>query len=123
MKTRRMNPLNNRILIDTIKTLKTASKSSRKPLWKALAEDLDKPKRKRVAVNLSRINRYTKEGQIVAVPGKVLAAGWLDHSVKIAAFSFSELAKEKIKEAKGESMSLLDLLESGIKPSQIKIMK
>jgi large subunit ribosomal protein L18e len=115
--------LNNRILIDTIKTLKGTSKTSGKAIWKALAEDLDKPKRKRVAVNLSRINRYTDEGQVVAVPGKVLASGWLDHGVKIAAFSFSELAKEKIKQAKGESMSLLELLESGIEPNQIKIMK
>ena len=123
MKLKRMNPLNNRILIDTIKTLKEASKSSGKKIWKALAEDLDKPKRNRVAVNLSRINRYTDEGQVVAVPGKVLAAGWLDHGVTIAAFSFSNLAKEKIKHAKGESMNLIDLLESGIEPSQIKIMK
>ena len=118
-----MNPLNNRILIDTIKTLKEASKSSGKKIWKASAEDLDKPKRNRVAVNLSRINRYTDEGQVVADPGKVLAAGWLDHGVTIAAFSFSNLAKEKIKHAKGESMNLIDLLESGIEPSQIKIMK
>jgi large subunit ribosomal protein L18e len=123
MKTKRLNKLNNRILIDTIKSLKEASKSSGKKIWKALAKDLDKPKRKRVAVNLSRINRYTDEGQVVAVPGKVLAAGWLDHEVTIAAFSFSELAKEKIKQAKGESMNLIDLPESGIEPKNIKIMK
>lgn len=113
----------NRDLINTIQTLKQASKSSRKAIWKALAEELDKSKRSRVAINLSRINRHTKEGEIIAIPGKVLASGNLDHSVKIAAYSFSSLAKDKILLAKGEYMSLIDLLDSDIEPKQIKIMK
>jgi large subunit ribosomal protein L18e len=115
--------MKNSTLIDTIKTLEKASKESDKALWKALAKELDKPKRVRVSVNLSRIDRYTEEGAVVAVPGKVLAAGNLSKSVKIAAFNFSEGAVEKIKAAKGEYMSLEELLASGIEPSQIKIMK
>ena len=113
----------NRDLINTIQTLKKASKSSRKAIWKALAEELDTSKRRRVAVNLSRINRHSKEGEIIAVPGKVLASGNLDHSIKIAAYSFSSLAKEKIRLAEGEYMSLLELLDSSIEPKQIKIIK
>ena len=115
--------MNNQTLIDTIKALKDASKESGKAIWKALAEELDKPKRRRVSVNLSRIDRHTEEGEVVAVPGKVLAAGSLSKPVKIAAFSFSEGAVEKIKTAKGEYMSLDELLASGVEPSQIRIMK
>ncbi len=115
--------MNNRELIDTIKVLEKASRESGKAIWKALAKELDKPKRIRASVNLSRINRHTEEGQVVAVPGKVLAAGNLTKSVKIAAFNFSAGAIEKIKAAKGEYMSLEELLASGIEPSQIKIMK
>ena len=115
--------MNNRELIDTIKVLEKASRESGKAIWKALAKELDKPKRIRVAVNLSRINRHTEEGEVVAVPGKVLAAGNLTKGVKIAAYNFSAGAVEKIKAAKGETMSLEALLESGIEPSQIKIMK
>ena len=115
--------MKNQPLIDTIQALKDASKDSGKAIWKALAEELDSPKRRRVAVNLSRIDRHTEEGEIVAVPGKVLAAGNLSKPVKIAAFSFSEGAIEKIKLAKGEHMSLDELLASGVEPSQIRIMK
>ena len=115
--------MNNIDLLNTITVLKKASRSTKKAIWKALAEELDKPKRRRVTVNLSRINRYTKEGQVVAVPGKVLATGLLDHAVKVAAFDFSDMAKKKIELVKGESMSLTELLESGIEPRQIKIMK
>lgn len=115
--------MKNQMLIDIIKALKEASKESGKAIWKALAEELDTSKRRRVAVNLSRINRHTEEGEVVAVPGKVLASGSLSKPVKIAAFSFSEGAIEKIKMAKGEYMSLNELLISGIEPKQIRIMK
>jgi large subunit ribosomal protein L18e len=113
----------NQTLIDTIQALKDASNESGKAIWKALAEELDAPKRRRVTVNLSRIDRHTGEDEVVAVPGKVLAAGSLSKPLKIAAFSFSEGAIEKIKLAKGEHMSLDELLASGIEPSQIRIMK
>ena len=115
--------MKNRLLIDTIKAFKDASEESGKKLWKALAEELDAPKRRRVVVNLSRIDRHTEEGEVVAVPGKVLAAGNLSKPIKIAAFNFSEGAIEKIKESKSEYMTLNALLSSGIDPSQIRIMK
>jgi large subunit ribosomal protein L18e len=115
--------MKNQILIDAIKSLKEASKESGKALWKALAEELDSPKRRRVVVNLSRIDRHTEEGEVVAVPGKVLAAGNLSKPIKIAAFNFSEGAIEKIKQSKSEHMTLDELLSSGIEPSQIRIMK
>ena len=115
--------MKNQTLIDTIKALEDASKESGKALWKAIAKELDKPKRIRAVVNLSRIDRHTNEGDIVAVPGKVLAAGNLSKGVKIAAFNFSEGAVEKIKAAKGDHMSLIELLESGVETSQIRIMK
>jgi large subunit ribosomal protein L18e len=115
--------MKNQTLINTITTLKKASKASGKAIWKALAEDLDKSKRNRASINLSRIDRHTEEGEYVAVPGKVLAAGNLSKPVKIAAASFSAGAVEKIIAAKGEYMTLVELVESGVEPSKIKIMK
>jgi len=59
----------------------------------------------------------------VAVPGKVLAAGSLSKPLKVAAFQFSEGALEKISLAKGEAMTLTELLEAGVEPSKIRLMK
>jgi len=115
--------MKNQTLKDTIKSLENASKSSGKAMWKALAKELDKPKRRRVVVNLSRLDRHTVEGDVVAVPGKVLAAGNLSKPIKIAAFNFSDGAIEKIKTAKGDYMTLEELIKSGIEPNQIRIMK
>lgn len=115
--------MKNQTLIDTIQALRDTSEESGKAIWKALADELDKAKRKRVVVNLSRIERHTKENDVVAVPGKVLAAGNLSKPITIAAFGFSEGAIEKINLAKGTHIMLEDLLKSDIEPSRIKIMK
>jgi large subunit ribosomal protein L18e len=115
--------MKNQTLKDTIQALMDTSDETGKAIWRALAEELDKPKRRRVAVNLSRIDRHAEEGTVVAVPGKVLAAGSLSKPLKVAAFSFSEGALEKISLAKGEAMTLTDLLEAGVEPSKIRVMK
>ena len=107
----------------TIRALKAASKGDGPAIWGALAEELDKAKRRRVAVNLSKINRHSDAGGVVAVPGKVLAAGSLKHPVTVAAFSFSEKAREKIALAGGRALTLLELLEAGVAPSEIRIVK
>ena len=115
--------MKNQTLKDTIQALMRASDDTGKAVWRALAEELDKPKRRRVAVNLSRIDRHAGEADVVAVPGKVLAAGSLSKPLKVAAFSFSEGALEKIRLAGGEAMALTDLLEAGVEPDMIRIMK
>lgn len=113
----------NKEIEKTIRELKTAKKRTGQPIWGALAEELDKPKRIRVDVNLSRINRLTKEGEVAAVPGKVLATGKLEHPVTVAAFSFSDLAREKIKAAGGEAKTLSQLAAEGVEPSKVKLIK
>jgi large subunit ribosomal protein L18e len=115
--------LRNLELLKTIKELKTAAKKTGKPIWAALAEELERSKRNRVAVNLSTIERHTGEGEIVAVPGKVLASGILTHPVTVAAFDFSGLAKQKILSSKGEVKSLTQLLTEGVDASKVKILK
>jgi len=112
----------NPLLLKTLRALRKASREGPK-LWRALAEELDRAKRRRNAVNLSKINRLTEAGDIAAVPGKVLAAGFLDHPVTVAALSFSETAREKIALAEGRALTLLELLEEGVDPSRIKIIK
>ncbi len=113
----------NKEIEKTIRELKTAKKKTGQSIWGALAEELDKPKRIRVDVNLSSINRLTKEGEIAAIPGKVLAAGILEHPVTVAAYSFSEEAKEKIKAAGGVVKTLSELVAEGVDPSKVKLIK
>ncbi|MEM3699394.1 MAG: 50S ribosomal protein L18e [Candidatus Bathyarchaeia archaeon] len=109
-------------LIELINFLKKTSKENEANIWRDIAEQLAKPKRKRIAVNISRLNRYTQKSDVVAVPGKVLGAGELNHPITVAAFAFSEKAKEKIKAAKGKCLSYFDLIKKNPKGSGVKII-
>ncbi len=112
----------NIIIRRLIRSLIKASRTHDAPIWRAVAEELSRPRRRRVAVNVSRINRYTEEGDTVVVPGKVLGAGILRHPVVIAALSFSQKALEKIETAGGKALSIQELVESNPKGRNVKIM-
>lgn len=62
-----------------------------------LASMLALPKRKKIVVNLNKLDKETKEGEKVIVPGKVLGSGELNHKITLAAFSISKSAKSKLK--------------------------
>lgn len=111
-----------------IYTLKLISELKKKAieediaLWKRIAEDLEKPTRKRRAVNLSRISRYTKENETIVVPGKVLGSGELTHKLTISALNFSSGAIEKIKQANAKVVTLNELMQDDPKGKKIRII-
>lgn len=109
-------------LIQVIKLLQWKANQEEAPIWATVAKKLKKSKHNRVTVNLSRVNRYTTQDDIIVVPGKVLGSGLLDHRVNIAALSFSRGAKEKIERVGGRSLSIETLLNERPKGSAIKII-
>ncbi len=103
-----------------IQQLKKKSIDEKAKIWKRLAVDLERPTRIRRVVNLNRISRFTKENETIIVPGKVLATGNIDHKITVAAFKFSEQAKEKILEKKGECLSIEEIMDK--KPKGMRII-
>ncbi len=112
----------NYVLRKTIRLLKKTSRENKAKIWKDIAERLEKPTRQRIVVNVSRINRYTKDGDVVVVPGKVLGAGNINHKVTVAAIGFSKTAYEKIVSAGGKCLHILELAYQNPKGSNIKII-
>jgi len=107
-------------LISLIGELREKGYSDSIGLWVRLSKILLKPTRRRCEVNLSKINRYTADGETIVVPGKVLGTGVLDHNVTVAAFAFSKSARDKI-DSVGESLSLAELMEKNPKGSNVRI--
>ena len=120
-KMKRTGPTNT-ILGGLIIELKKRSTEQSVNLWKRIALDLEKPSRQRRVVNLSRINRYTDENDIIIVPGKVLGSGDLSHRLTISAYQFSEQAKDKLEKAGAKIMTLLDLSKEKPNGKKIKII-
>lgn len=106
-----------------VSILKKKSIENNANIWNYIAEQLAAPRRKRVVVNVGKINRYTSANDIVVVPGKVLGAGVINHPVIVAAFSFSSSAFDKIKRVNGSCISIIDLLTINPKGSGVKILR
>ncbi|MBI4814250.1 MAG: 50S ribosomal protein L18e [Methanobacterium sp.] len=106
-----------------IKILKEKARQEEAPLWRDLARRLEKSTRSQAEVNLSRINRYTSDDEIVLVPGKVLGSGVMDHKVQVAALDFSKQAEDKIVSAGGKCLDIPLLLEENPTGSGVKIIK
>ena len=112
--------MKNNKLLELIGKLREKSNTEKSNLWKSIALELEKSSRKRRIVNLFKIDKYSKEDDIVIVPGKVLATGELTHKITVAAYSFSGTAVDKIKKINGNAVSIEKLME--MKPKNVKII-
>lgn len=120
--TKRMEKSNPRLL-SLIFLLKRTSRENEVQIWSDIASRLEKPKKNYAEVNVSKINRYAKPGETLIIPGKVLGSGVLESGVTVAAFSFSEAAISKITGAKGQCISIEDLVSRNPKGSHIRILR
>ena len=107
----------NKKLVELINLLK----SSDKAVWKRIAFFLEKPVRKRPEVNVSKLNKFANDKEILVVPGKVLGDGIIDKKINVAAFSFSDSAKKKIEEQGGKALSIKDIFDKQEKNLRIII--
>ena len=114
-------PTNERLRM-LIRFLRKAAKEYNAKIWRYVAELLEKPRRKRIVVNIGKINRFVNDGDQVVVPGKVLGDGVLTKKVTIAAYSFSKSAYEKIIKAGAEAISIPELIRRNPKGSNVKII-
>ena len=103
-----------------LKELIKELKKTNKPFYKKIAYELEKPSRQRAAVNLEKIEKYTKNGETIVVPGKVLGVGSLSHKITIAALQFSDSVK---KEKNAKLITIKELIKMYPEGSGIKIIK
>ena len=102
--------LNDTLIDNTIWMLRKAFKSNKAKLWKALEKEFSKSRSNRRQINIQKLDKVTNNGDIVVVPGKILGNGTLSHKITIYAYSFSETALDKMKNAGAEVISLQSLI-------------
>lgn len=98
------------------------SEETKIALYKAVAENLKKPRRAKVQINVGKISKLTEKGDFVVVPGKILSMGSIDHKVTIVCHRISNSAKEQLEAQGCKVLSLeefLDLDKSKIKGAKI----
>jgi len=109
-------------LQNLIRDLKILGNREKVNLWKRVAGDLERPTRIRREVNLYKIEKSVRNGETALVPGKVLSVGSLNRKLTIAAYSFSENALEKIREAGAKAISINELMKENPKGKKVRII-
>ncbi len=117
--TRATNPQLN----ESIAALKRIARKNKVKIWEALAEELSRSRRTRVAVNVGKIDRLASDAKMVAIPGVVLGAGNATRSITVGAFRFTKQARGKLERAGGKCLSLVELAQMQSKGSLVKILK
>lgn len=113
----------NPALVALINDLKAKTRDNGAAIWRDIALRLEKPRKNWAEANLSKLERYAKDGETVLVPGKVLAAGSVSKKITVAAYSFSDAAAAGIKAAGGKTLTIAELLESNPEGSNIRILR
>lgn len=94
---------------------------TKRRIWKKVSKKLSGPRRNQVEANLYRINKKTKNNDVIVVPGKILGLGELNHKLTIACLTFSKSAKKKIEASGSKLISIEELLEQNPKGENIKV--
>ncbi len=101
-------------------TIKLASKQEG---WSKISQILSGATRKYSSLNLFQIDKESKTGDTIVIPGKVLSKGDLTKRIKICALAISEQAKEKLKNSKSEFIHILEEIKKNPKAEGIKILQ
>ncbi len=112
----------NPLLKKLIENIRKKSFETNSKFLKDISDKLNKPRRQRVEVNLSKIDRYAKKGETIIVPGVVMGFGELTKPLTVSAWRFTGPAKEKIEKSKGKAISVEELIEKNPKGTKVRIM-
>ncbi|MHA1486895.1 MAG: 50S ribosomal protein L18e [Promethearchaeota archaeon] len=94
---------------------------TKRRIWKKVSKKLSGPRRDKVEANLYRINKKTKENDVIVVPGKVLGVGEIDHKLTIACLNCSKTARKKIETSGSKLLSIEELLEQYPEGKDVKV--
>jgi len=119
-KTKIKNRTKHKTNYELIETTRNANKNK---AWLKVAQILSAPTRDYSSVNLEKVDKETKAGDTVVVPGKVLGSGELTKKVRICALSFSSSALIKMKSTKSEAVSINDEIKLNPKAEGVKIIR
>ncbi|MBN1159734.1 MAG: 50S ribosomal protein L18e [Candidatus Diapherotrites archaeon] len=99
------------------------SKKEKSSFWKNVAVLLNKPRVNKPQINLWKLDKHVKDGDVVIVPGKILGYGQFSKKVTVSAFRTSESAQKKLKEAGSKVLTLTELMNENPKGKGIKIIR
>ncbi len=105
---------------EIVETIRAAKKKEK---WLKIAGILSGPRRKMPNLNLTEIDKDSKEGDTVVVPGKVLSQGEINKKIKVVALGFSEKAREKLMKSKSDPTTILEEIKKNPDAKGVKMLR
>ena len=93
------------------------------PKWIGVSASLSGLSNNRMALNLDILDKQTKEGETIVIPGKILSMGDLTKKIKIVALSASKSAIEKINKNGSTFTTIIEEIKSNPEAKGVKILK
>ena len=122
MSSKRINRKSNSTLVKTIIELKEASRKNEAPLWRSIANRLEGSSRNWPSVNVSKLEYNVNKNGKAIVPGKLMGTGIVTKKMTIAAYSFTDSAKEKIQSAGGKCLTYNEMIKATPKGTDVMVI-
>ena len=122
MSVNRINRKSNSTLVKTIVELKEASRKNEAPLWRSIANRLEGSSRNWPSVNVSKLEYNVNKNGKAIVPGKLMGTGIVTKKMTVAAYSFTDSAKEKIQSAGGKCLTYNEMIKATPKGTDVMVI-
>lgn len=101
----------------------TIMKAKKSKSWLEIANLISVPRRLQASINIDEIDKISKEGDTVLVPGKVLGNGDISKKIRIVSLYFSKSARDKLKARKCEIVSVAEEIKENPNARGIKVIR
>ncbi len=108
-------------LIALIDYLNEAADEHEAAIWRDLARRLQQSRQRWAEVNVDEIAGHLTDDEVALVPGKVLGTG-IAPAVDVAAFMFSQSARDKIEAAGGTCLTIRELVQQHTDGRNVRII-
>ena len=122
MSVKQINRKSNSSLVKTISELKEASRNNEAPLWRSIALRLEGSSKNWPSVNVCRLEYNVGKNGKAIVPGKLMEIGTVTKKMTVAAYSFTESAKDKIHSAGGKCLTYTELIKKAPKGTDVVVI-
>ena len=122
MSVKQINRKSNSSLVKTIMDLKEASRKNDAPLWRSIATRLEGSSRNWPSVNVSKLEYNINKNGKAVIPGKLMGTGIVTKKMTVAAYSFTDSAKEKIQSAGGKCLTYNEMIKATPKGTDIVVI-
>lgn len=102
--------------------IETIIQCKKNEAWINIGKIISSSRNNTPVVNLDKIDKESKEGDVIVVPGKVLSQGEVIKKIKLIALNFSQTAREKLNKSKIEFIILLEEIKKNPRAQGIKII-